>query len=386
MRQSHSRPETVTIDPTPEELSLFVHPDAGLFVPAGMVTSFDTANRACSPLKLETFERMLGSSAVLESGLPIALTDPDSAPNARQLVIHTSPLDRCLPTSDAPTIYRFCSQTTEVNLKEAGPHSHRGLANFDTIDQVSRAEGLGEIAHLQLFTPEWKAMSFLQRMRVARGDAHPYGELALQALEFAEQRYGRSFDSVHFFGAGLGLKALGAADYFTSHNIREVRSVTLMNFAVDPNPLRALYNYMAKSTSGSPSEQQLPSDHVRINEFSIALVLDKAGAETAMRTRNIQALRHILMLSSLISARRAPEYISNLLDAGASMTVANAINESLVQRSLNRIGPATEHPRFHTIDIAGVKETKTGMQTNEFFALTALLVHLGLKNHRQDLH
>ena len=384
MARCSTTPESLAINPSKGNLAIYLHPDTGLFVPGKLADNLRTTNSYLDPTNQATFQRLHDSTLTSEDGMRLAFSNPDTSSQPRDLVIHFSPLNDGLPSSNPKDIHRYCSRTTDTDKETAQPNSWRPLANFHAKATLSKIEELN-IAHMQIFFPEWLAMSLARRRQVALGDAHPYGQLAERALDLAEERYGHSFERVHFFGAGLSLKAIGAADYFQRSGIREVGSVTAMNFAVDPNPVRALFNYMLRSTTGKASDLLLPPNFQRVDELSIATVLDKLGAEKGMRKKQIQAFRKFMILSALVSARKAPDYLENLLENNVTVTVANALNESLVARSLQRIGQnATTHPRFHDVKIVGVEGTRTGMMTNEFFGLSAVVSTLGLKNYFED--
>jgi hypothetical protein len=228
-------------------------------------------------------------------------------------------------------------------------------------------------------------MTHEQKRRVAAGDMTPYGELSEKPIAEAErimrEIYGISdfrFDRLHFFVAGMGAKALGAAAYHLALGEREPGAITLMNFSLGEQSMAKLTkNYTGREMIDEDSKLILPEDYVRVPEFTALMELD--DAELAMRIRQGKALLNWRMVMAIMNAKRGVDYLENALEHGSTVTIANGAQEAMTSQTKSYLPVGDE--RLHLTDIVGVDGEKVGMAANEHGTALALVSNLGLYNH-----
>jgi|GEM_PF-2254140 len=378
-------PQHIPTDPGKNSKAVYVHVNQGLFAPEGLVESFRRADETYTRDRYARFQRMANEIFSFD-GLDIGFKHDDRDFGSRDLLVVLSPLNDGKPESDPDTITPYVINGSKSDRGNAKPNSHRPASKLDMDYEFGHAEGM-RMPRLQLFAREAPAMTHEQRKRVSSGDMTPYGELTMKAIGKAErivrERYGTAgFDRIHFFCAGMGAKALGAAAHLLNNTDKEVGSVTLMNLSLgEASLLDRGYKYGTRHMEGEASKLLLPQeeDYVRIPEFTVLSELDKHGAELAMRLRMIKAGYNVRRVQAIMNAKEGVHYIEKLMDNGSSVTVANAINEGMTTQT-SRYLPVGDGQLFRT-DIVGVDGKKVNEMTNEHGTLVALISNLGLYNH-----
>lgn len=376
----------IPVDPDQATRAVFVHVDQGLFAPQGLLESFGRVNDLYKQDPGYRFRRMASGLITLENGLDLSFMHDARDEQTADLCVVFSPLNDGKPGSDPDKATSFVTQGSKDDVPEVKPNSHRPSAKLDLDYEFGHQEGLG-MPRLQIFAREAPAMSSSQRWRVAGGDMTPYGELLLEhalpeANRVKHETYGTGdFRRIHLFAAGMGAKALGAAVHVIQNSDKyEIGSITLLNFGLDDEsvPIR-LYNYMRRRMAGEESYLKLPVGYTRVPEYSILTDLDKFGAEKDMRIRQIQAMSNVLMVRSIMNARKGVGYIELALENGCTITIANGANEAMNANTDERL--PLDDPHMFKTDIVGVDGKKVGMAVNEHGSALTLVSNLGLYNH-----
>jgi hypothetical protein len=375
-------PAEIALDPRQYTRAIFVHNEQGLFAPHGMQESFRQVNDSYTNNRGERFSRMASEIFTLD-GLDIAFKRDERDTQTRDLLVVYSPLNDGKPESEPATITQHVTDGT-ISKNAAKPNSHRPAVKLDGDYEFGHAEGMG-MPRLQLFAREAPAMTHEQKRRVAAGDMTPYGELSEKPIAEAErimrEIYGISdfrFDRLHFFVAGMGAKALGAAAYHLALGEREPGAITLMNFSLGEQSMAKLTkNYTGREMIDEDSKLILPEDYVRVPEFTALMELD--DAELAMRIRQGKALLNWRMVMAIMNAKRGVDYLENALEHGSTVTIANGAQEAMTSQTKSYLPVGDE--RLHLTDIVGVDGEKVGMAANEHGTALALVSNLGLYNH-----
>ncbi len=376
-------PNEIAVDPDNETKAIFVHEQQGLFASAGMVEAYkavDETYTADRPGRLQFMSEGVG----LHNGTNYAFVHDHRDANSKDLLVVMSPLNDGQPesTSDALADYLKSGSTSKGQAK---PNSWRPAAKLDSDYEFGHQEGMG-MPRLQHFAREAAGMTPQQRRRIASGDMLPYGEVAINLVEEAERarhrKYGSpDFERIHFFAAGMGAKALGAAVHFVQNSDKyQVGSVTLMNFALGEQSLAKLgSDYANRRMVGEASTLILPQNYVRVPEFTALKELDKNGAEFGMRIRQAKALANLRIVKSVMDATQGVDYVEKLLENGSTITIANGLNEAMVAQTDHYL-PVADGKLYRT-HIVGVDGKKVGQAANEHGAAVALVSNLGLRNH-----
>lgn len=382
-------PHEIPVDPGENTKAIFVHVDHGLLVPKSMVGSYEHVDNSYTHDRAARF-RFMASGVLRTNGLPFDRTfvHNERDANSRELLLVLSPLNDGRPESGPERITNFVEKAdpSRRDAALARPNSHRPAAKLDADYEFGHAEGLG-MPRYQIFAREAPAMSRGQRKRVANGDMTPYGELALRGIAEAgrlkNEAYGTGgFERINIFAAGMGAKALGAALEIVRNSDYQLGSVTLMNFALGEQSVAKLSkNYTRREMVGEASKLILPKDYVRVPEFTVLSQLDKRTELAIMRTRQAKALINWRMATAIMNAKHGVEYIEELLANGATITVANGVNEAMVSETDHYL-PIGDGQLFRT-KIVGVEGKEVGMATNEHGAVLVLVSNLGIVNHRQ---
>lgn len=378
-------PDEITVDPDKDTRAIFVHVNESLLASQSLVESYHQVNDLYESDREDVLRFMAQSVFPMDSGLDSAFLHSHKDIRCKDLYIAFSPLNDGRPESSPSMVMQAISgdDASRRDVNRAQPNSWRPIAKLYCDYELGHAENLG-MPRLQAFAPEAPAMTSKQRRRVASGDMTPYGELIVPAIEIAErtmhETYGTDgFDKIHFFAAGMGAKALGAAVSLIESTDRQVGSVTLMNFALGEQSLAKLgRDYTGRRMVGEPSELVLPRDYVRVPEFTVLKDLDKY-TEFAMRIRQAKALVNISLVRSLMNARRGVGYIEQLLENGSTLTIANGHNEAMVAQTDHYLPMGDSG--LHRIDIVGVDGKKVGQAANEHGAALALVSNLGIYNY-----
>ncbi|MCA9328010.1 hypothetical protein KDA14_05765, partial [Candidatus Saccharibacteria bacterium] len=303
--------------------------------------------------------------------------------NGKGLNVFTPPLNDCEPRSPAVVMHEFATNPDEksrTQLHVAMPNTWAPGLKFG-VDHAF-AERTVPMPHLQIFARDLPGLSRADRFRIAlRGDFEPYGKLVLEAIQEAEKIRGKAFDGeINLFGAGLGIKTLGAAKYLAEHSDYQVGAVTLMNLIISDDFIaKKGLDYAGRTKVGDTADITVPSDWRSIPE---SLVRREVGlkSESSMRRRQAAAiLGNPACTIALLRGKRAAEYIDALMNLGATITVAQAANESLTSKT-NMWLPGQD-AQFHYVSIVGVDGTKPGMATNEQDTLAVTVNQLGIANH-----
>jgi len=290
-----------------------------------------------------------------------------------------SPLNDGKPESSIGDIYRYATQNGDMSRNRAQPNSWGPLTKLSIDYELGVAQGK-PMPRLQIFSRDIPALSRAERRQLVSGDMTPFGRLALAGIRRAEQESGQQFERIHFFGAGMGGKALGAAEAVATGSDYEVGSVTLMNLTMNEDNAGALLaKYATRSKVGEANDLTVPADWVPLLEPLIRREIDGRGAELGMRIRNVKAMLNALATTAIVNAKQAPRTIETLMEQGATVTVANAVNEAMVQET-NKALPQNDD-QFHYVSIVGVEGKKVNMMSNEQAALVATVSNLGIANH-----
>lgn len=376
----------IPIDPDKETRSIFLHPGQMVFTDAGIIASVQEANETYKNDRLGTFERQQERNFITESGVVASFAHDARVANATAVNIEFSPLNDGVGESEPEVVFAHIESDGETpRAMHARPNSHRPSSKSNMVYETRNAEGIA-IPTLKIYAPEASMMTAEQRRRVAKGDMTVYGEIAEEALahalEILKNEYGNtSVNELHFSAAGMGAKALGAAAYFAKTSDKfSVGSLDLMNLSVgDQSTLERASTYAGRKLEGDESKLILPDNFKAVKEFDILTDLDKK-TELAMRIRQAKALKNFLMVSSIMNARQANEYIELILDDNKSViTIGNGLNEPMTRQTPESI-PRGEQ-RIHFVDIVGVEGKKVGMASNEVGVALAALNVIALKNY-----
>lgn len=309
--------------------------------------------------------------------------------NTSDLLVVMSPLNDGKPETSAAIIaaYVDLNKPTRADIRHAKPNAWSPATKLDIDYEFGQAEGLG-MPRLQIFSREIPALTYSERRQVASGNMRPFGRLAVAGIQRASRRkdavYGTGgYERIHFFAAGMGSKALGAAVEMIETTDYEIGSVTALNLPIgQEKAAKLLKDYAGRRVVGDASELTLPANYTRVPEPLMRRDIDGHGAEFAMRMRQLRALLNARAVHGIMSTTRTPSYIEQLLERGVTVTVANAFNEAMVEHTDSYLPHGDE--RFHYTAIVGVEGRKVGQIANEQSGLVAVVSNLGLRNYLQQ--
>lgn len=382
-------PQEIPVDPDKETRAIYIGLEQDLYANRSIKESFAQVDAAYEANRLARVKFMSDSvfrSSVLPLDLSLVHDERDAKTTDLEVVL--SPANDGAPQSSHVTLFESIITNPKPNGKDirlAQPNSWGPATKLDIDYEFGHAEGLG-MPRLQIFAPEAKAFTREQRKQIAQGDMTPYGYLLKLALDDANRIMHEEYDHpgfqrLHFFAAGMGSKALGAAVEMAQASDYEVGAVTLQNLSISDDSLaKFARNYAGRKTSGEAAKLLLPAGTVRIPEPKARQQIDRTKPEWQMRARQAEALGpHPWMVRAIMKANRANEYIEILLENGATLTVANAFNEPMVAQTKDHL-PQGES-KVNLIDIVGVEGKKVGQIANEHAGLVAVVSANGLKNH-----
>ena len=354
-----------------------------------MVESFRRVDEAYSADRAARLQFM-ANSVFQAHGLDMSYVQDERDAESTDLLVVMSPLNDGKPETSPEALAEFVTldhQPTFADIQRARPNSWSPATKLDVDYEFGHAEGIG-IPRLQIFSRELPALTAAERRKVADGDTTPFGRLAELGIEAASTRkhqlYGNGgYKRIHLFCAGMGPKALGAAVHLLQTTDYEVGSVTAMNLAIgQESTAKLVHDYAGRRTVGEAAQLILPPNYQKVAEPLMRREIDGHGAELAMRARQVRAmLLNPLAQRGIMHSKQSPRDIEELLGKGVTVTVANAFNEAMVERTASYLPEGD--PNFHYTAIVGVDGKKVGQIANEHSALVAVVSNLGLRNYLQ---
>lgn len=389
-------PDEVLVDPDKATKAIFLSMVNGIFASPSMVESFQHIDQTYTADKADRLRFMAKSVMPLGGFRPnIGGAQLDTSfvhdtrnANAKSLLVVTSPLNDGRPLSSAETMADFVDNISpsRAEIRKAQPNSWGPATKLDATYELLHAEGM-DMPALQLYSrvAPWLFTAH-ERASMIRGDFRPYGRAVVSAIQAAEQRkhevYGTGgFDEIHFFGAGIPQKAIGAAQHLTEHYADDynVKSVTAMNLVLDQKAGEALRNYGSRRMVGEASDLILPEGFSMVPEPQMRRDIEPKGVELAMRTRQVRAMLDLsVTLGMLKSGAATAAAFETLMQNGTHVTVANGSNEGMTERTSSYL--PGEDSLFNYIDLVGVEGKKVGMAANEHVGAVAVVAAQGIRN------
>lgn len=299
-------PRQILVDATKSHEAVFVHPDASIYARARMAWAFGQLDKDYADNKVDAIERMGASIKRLKTigtfgisaGVDLAVeTDADDA-ETDEILLLTSPSNDGRPRSSTKTMvdYVYNPNPGFAQIAQARPNSWDAVTKLDVGHRFSKHSGR-PIPMLQLLSrvPP-RAMNLAERKQMWTGDYSGFGRIAHVAVqrvnEIRRAEGKKPVQVVHFFGAGIAQRAIGAAAYFINHQTDfNVGSVTAMNLALRRGVKDVAVDHMTQSLVNQPSDIVIPTGHVRIPEPQIRQDIDHRGSDTLqMYGRQLRAI------------------------------------------------------------------------------------------------
>lgn len=391
-------PENILVDATKSHEAVFVHPDQSIYADASIAEAFDRMNSAYQADRSSTIFRMadavkrhkvvgtLGRNATVN----LALESDDSDADSDELLVVTSPLNDGRPKSSAYTMVDYVNTETPnfAQIALARPNSWGPITKLDVGFEVSKASGR-PVPMLQLLSrvPP-RAMSAHERRLMWGGDYTGYGRIALDCVRWINRLRRlsgkQSIQTVHFFGAGMAQRALGAAAYFSENQDEyEVGSATAMNLALNRGVRGASLDHMGQTLVKEPSGIVIPSNHVRIDEPQVRQDIDHRGSDTLqMYGRQLWAIKDFsYTIPFMTKFEPTVDDVETIMATGAPIRIVNGLNTGMNVNTLRHLPVGDPLLKYSTI--VGIEGQKVGMMANEHAGVVAVAMSLGMRDYDQ---
>ncbi|CAN5132657.1 hypothetical protein BH09PAT3_BH09PAT3_1160 [soil metagenome] len=307
--------------------------------------------------------------------------------HSNELMILTSPLNDGKPTSKVGTMMQYlqAAKPSFMQVAKAKPNSWNPVTKLAIGHDLAAASGR-PMAMAQILSPvPPRAMKFKDRLKLIQGDYTAYGKLAATTIDHVNKQREAAgnkekITKVHFFGAGIGQRAIGAARYIhENYEGVEVASVHAMNLSLHRGPT-GLVDHVLQREVDQPSREIPPMTFRKIAEPLMRREIDRRGDTLHVIGRQLNAARHVAAtLWPLFRAYKPTvEDIGVLLDAEVPVRISNSRNVSMAANTRRLL---EEHDgRFEYTDIVASPGKKVGMMANEHAALVAVLMNQGVRD------
>jgi hypothetical protein len=390
-------PHEILVDAAKSHEAVFVHPDQSIFAHDSIADSFrkiDETYRADPEARIRFMADSvqhfrLPGSAGFPAKVNIAYESDDSDAESDEIMIVTSPLNDGKPKSDADAMVEFINTPDPSfgQIATTRPNSWSPLVKLDIAYQVSEASGR-PMPHLQLFSRlSPHALSIGERAKLAIGDYSGFGRVAIEAIQYVNEI--RNVEGktpvrvAHFFGAGIGQRALGAARYALENQAEfEVGSAHAMNLALHRGLVGGAVDHFQQRKVNEPSDIIIPPRHVRIEEPQVRQDTDQHGSDTLqLWGRQFWAMKDLLAttLPLMLCYEPTVDDVETLMAGDVPVRVTNGLNTGMTINTL-RMLPIGD-PRLRYSTIVGLEGQQVGMMANEHAGVVATVMPLGVRDY-----
>lgn len=306
-----------------------------------------------------------------------------------EILVMFAPFSDGPPETSAATMHRYINahEAGLADKEKAKPNTWNQTTKSAVVHDLLAALGEG-MPVLTIYSPvPPKAYSRAERKSIRQGDISPVARTAIGALSHAQQiLHGAGsetrLDTVHTHGASLGDNAIGAASVLTRRGIKQVESVTAQELILMDGSLGRLADrYVFRPITGEESDIPVPSLAPLIYEPAVRQVIDRHGSEPSTYWRVVKAMTKLSYLVGLTNPDWLSRQVEYLADQGVPVTVANARNSSVSQDTAEHL--PLWHPDLKFITIEAAAGQKVGHLADEYVALVATVIALGIKRSRR---
>lgn len=390
-------PKHILTDTTKSREAVFVAPDQAIYVDSSLAAAFAEADAdyAKDPAqRIRHLRDSVGKIGVrgtfigVKIGVPTAYLTTDMDGDSTELMLATSPLNDGVPKSSAERMikYIYTPEPSFLDIALAKPNTWGPITKLDGGYQVMARSGKPMPTAQLLSRVPPMAFTLEERAALAQGDYRCFGRIALafvKDINVSRALDGKALiDTVHFFGAGIAQRAIGAAAYFESEqDTFKVGSVHAMNLSLRRG-VSSVKDHVSQRGVNEPSRIDIPDHFVRIDEPKIRQDIDHRGTDTLqMLSRQAWAIKDLAAttLPFMMAYRQTVGDVELLLDRGVPVRLTTGMNVAMAQNTVHLL--PVNHKNMHLSTIVGLEGQRVTMMSNEHAGVVAVAMALGPRDY-----
>lgn len=308
----------------------------------------------------------------------------DDNSSQTEILLIFSPFSDVAPASSPQEMFHYVQQgfsrkPSFLEIQKAQPNSWNQITKSACIFELLSALGNG-IPVLTVFSPiPPRAYTLAERQRFTEGDFWPAYQIALKAIEKAQDiMHGPNSETqisgVHLSGDSLGASnAIGSAtEIMHSSDKLQILSVKAQELIIGKKFLQLAKGFMLSKQVGETSDISIPENFPRIPEPALRRAIDAYGNELWLVPRMLNAMSKLSYLVGLTRSARIVQDLETLLAYDVPITVGLAKNSGITDETSSFL-PPKEESGLNLINIEAVAGQKIDHLADEHVALVGVM-------------